>query len=72
MDLDSNEDKYHATQEPGDKRSHAHLRDGLPCHSLQVQTILPAVLKMRMKLVIWQVNSHNPLSGHCPLKPEGV
>jgi len=23
-------------------------------------------------LVMWQVNSHNPLSGHCPLNPEGV
>ena len=25
-----------------------------------------------MKLVLWQVNSHNPLSGYCPLNPEGV
>jgi len=54
------------------KRSHAHLHDGLPCHSLQVQIIPPAALKMRMMLVMWQVNSHNPLGGHCPLNPEGV
>ena len=23
-------------------------------------------------LAMWQVNKHNPLSGHCPLKPKGV
>jgi len=71
MDSDSDKDKYRATQERT-KRSHAHLHDGLPCHSLQVQIIPPADLKMRMMLVMWQVNSHNPLSGHCPLNPEGV
>jgi len=54
------------------KWSHAHLHDGLPWHSLQVQIIPPAALKMRLMLVMWQVNSHNPLSGHCPLNPEGV
>ena len=54
------------------KSSHAHLRDDLPFHSLQVQIILLAALKMRMMLVMWQVNSHNPLSGHCPLNPKGI
>jgi len=54
------------------KRSHAHLHGGLPFHSLQVQIIPQASLKMTMVLVMWQVNSHNPLSGHCPLNPEGV
>ena len=40
--------------------SHAHLRDGLQYQSLQAQIFLPAALKMRMMLVMWQVNSHNP------------
>jgi hypothetical protein len=53
------------------KRRHAHLRDDLPFRSLQVQVILPAALKMRM-MAMWQVNSHNPLSGHCPLNLEGM
>jgi len=54
------------------KRSHTPLRDGPPVRSHQVQIIPPAALKMRMVLVIGQVNSHNPLSGHSPLNPEGV
>jgi len=53
------------------KRSHAHFRDGLPFHSPQVQIIPSAALKLRMMLVMWQVNSHNPLSGHCSLNTEG-
>ena len=72
MDSDSNKDKYYASQESEDKEEHGHLHDGLPFHSLQVQIILPAALKMRMMLVMWQVNSHNPLSGHRPLNPKGV
>jgi len=52
--------------------NHAHLRSGLQYHSLQAQIFLPAALKMRMMLVMWQVNSHNPACGHCPLNPEGV
>jgi len=53
------------------KRNHNHFRDGLPFHSLQVQIIPSAALNLRMLLVMWQVNSHNPLSGHCILNPEG-
>jgi hypothetical protein len=53
------------------KKSHAHLRDGLPFRSLKVQIIPPAALRIRM-MVMWQVNSHNPLSGRCPLNPEGM
>jgi len=30
--------------------SHAHLRDGLPLHSIQAQNFPPATLKMRMML----------------------
>jgi len=52
--------------------SHAHLHDGLPYQSLQPQIFLPAALKMRMMLVMQQVNSHNPACGHCPINPEGV
>jgi hypothetical protein len=47
--------------------SHAHLPDSLPFHSCAVRTILPAVLKMRVLLSMWQVNSHTPLCGHCPV-----
>jgi len=54
------------------KRSHIHLCDGLPFHSLKTQIFSPAALKMRLMLVMWQVNSHNPLCGHCPLNPEGM
>jgi hypothetical protein len=32
---------------------------------------LVSALKMRIMLVMWQVNSHNPACGHCPLNPEG-
>jgi len=48
------------------------LRDGLQYQSLQAQIFLPAALKMRKTLVMWQVNSHNPACGYCPLNPEGV
>ena len=47
-------------------------RDSPTVRSHQVQIIPPAALKISMVLVIRQVNSHNPLSGHCPLNPEGV
>jgi len=53
------------------KRSQAHLHNSLPFHSLQVHIIPPAALKMRMVLVMWQVNSHNSRGGHGPLNPEG-
>ena len=55
------------------KWSHAHRRGNLPLHSLcPAQTLLRAPLKTRMLLRMWQVNSHNPCSGHCPLTPKCV
>jgi hypothetical protein len=54
------------------KRIHVPLRDGLPFHSFQAQIFPSAALKMRMMLVMWQVNSHNPVFGHCPLIAEGM
>jgi len=42
--------------------SHAHLR---PFRSLPVQITPPAALKMREMLIMWQVDSHNPLSDSC-------
>jgi len=72
MDSDSNEDKYYASQESEEEEEARPPCDGLPFHSLQVQIILPAALKIRMMLVMWQVNNHNPLNGHCPLNPKGV
>jgi hypothetical protein len=52
--------------------SHAHLCDSLQYQNLQAQIFLLAALKMRMMLVMWQVNSHNLACGHCPLNPEDV
>ena len=50
--------------------SHAHRRENLPFHSLcTAQTFPQARLRTRMLLRMWQVNSHNPRSGHCPLTP---
>jgi hypothetical protein len=54
----------------GTKRSHTHLHDSVPFHSLLVQIIPPAALKMRMLLAVF--NSHNPLCGHCPLNPKDM
>ena len=54
------------------KRSHTHLRDSLPFHNLQAQIFLLGALKMRRMLVMWQVNSHNPLSGYCPRNPKSM
>jgi len=71
MDSDSEEEKYYASEDTEDK-SHAHLRDGLQYQTLQAQIFLPAALKMRMMLVMWQVNSHNPACGHCPLNLKDV
>jgi hypothetical protein len=68
VDSDSDEDKHYASQSQRMKRSHAHLRDGVPFHGFLVQVIPPAALKMRMLLAMWQCNSHR----HCPLNPEGV
>jgi hypothetical protein len=51
--------------------SHAHLLDGIQYRSLQAQIFPLAALKMMM-LVMWQVNSHNPACGQCPLNPEGM
>ena len=72
MYSDSDEDKHYVSQESEDEEEPAHLRDGLPFHGLLVQIILPAALKMRLLLVMWQINSNNPLCGHCPLNPKGV
>jgi len=37
-----------------------------------VQIAPPAAPKMRKVLIMWQVDSHNPLSGHFPQNPEGM
>jgi hypothetical protein len=66
MDSDSDEEKYSASEDTEGTTSHAHLRDVLQYRSLQVEIFPPASLKLRMMLVMWQVNSHNPACGHCP------
>jgi len=50
--------------------SHANLRSSLQYEILQAQIFPPAALKMRMILVMWQVNSHNPACGHCQPQPQ--
>jgi len=72
MDSDSDEEKYYVSEDTEDEPRPPSLRDGLPYQSLQLQIFLPAALKMRMMLIMQQVNSHNPACGHCPLNPEGV
>jgi hypothetical protein len=49
------------------KWSHAYYHDGLAvCCPQPARILLPASLKMRMLLFrMWQVNTHNPRSGHC-------
>ena len=49
------------------KWSHAYYHDGLTvCCPQPARILLPASLKMRMLLFrMWQVNTHNPHSGHC-------
>ena len=51
MGSDSDKEKYYAPHCRWTNKSHAHLRNDLPFHSLQVQIILPAALKMMM---VWQ------------------
>ena len=63
MDSNSDEDKYYTSQDSEDKEE---PRPPSRQSSIsQVQIIPPAALKMRMMLVMWQVNSHNPVGpGH--------
>ena len=72
IDSDSDEEKYYTSADTEDEEKPHHLHEGLLVHSLQAQIFLSATLKMRMVLVMWQVNSHNPACGHSPLSPEGV
>ena len=72
MGSDSDEDKYYATHESGDEeeprppsRQSSISQPPSPDHSASSSEVV-------VGLVMWQVNSHNPLSGHCPLTPEGV
>jgi len=72
MDLDSNKDKYLATQESEDEEdprlpswSSSPSQPPSPDYSASSSENEDDVGNV-------QVNSDNPLSGHCPLNPEGV
>ena len=72
MGSGSDEDKYYASQESGDKEE--------PCPPSRRSSISQppspnysaSSSEDEDDLVMWQVNSHNPLSGHCPLNPKGM
>jgi hypothetical protein len=64
IDSDSNKEKYYVSEDTED--------DELRTPSRRSSLSEPAALKMRMMLVTWQVNSHIPACGHCPLNPKGM
>ena len=48
-------------------------RQGLPVHRIHPDRIFPpALLKTRMLVRMWQVNSHKPRSGHCHFISDGL
>jgi len=71
MDSDSDKEKYYTSED---------IDDNEPCPPSQWSSIsepprpdfFTSSSEMRMMLVMWQVNSHNPACGHCPLNLEGV
>jgi len=71
MDSDSDEEKYYVSEDMENDNPHPPLRRS-SISETPSQDFLPAALKMRMMLVMWQVNSHNPACGHCPLNPKGM
>jgi len=70
MDSDSDEEQYDASgtedeeMEPRPPSQKSHLS--------QAVSSSDSSARMTMLLRMWQVNSHNPCSGHCPLTPECV
>jgi len=71
MDSDSDEEKYYASEDKEDDEPHPpSRRSSLP--EPPSPDFLSAALKMRMMLIMWQVNSHNPACRPCPLNPEGM
>ena len=68
----SDDEKKHYASTDAEDNEKPQPPSRLPVHSLQAQIFPPAALKMRMMMVMWKVNSHIYLSGHCLLNPEGV
>jgi len=72
LGLDSDDDKYYTSQESGDEEE--------PCPPSRRSSISQppspdysaSSSEDEDGLAMWQVNSHNHFSGHCPLNPEGV
>jgi hypothetical protein len=71
MDSDSDEEIYYVSEDTEDNEPRPPLRRS-SVSDPPSPDFLPAVLKMRMILVMWQVNSHNPACGHCALNHKGV
>jgi len=72
MGSDSDEDKYYATQESGDEEEPHPPSRRSSISQPQSPDYSASSSEDEDALVMWQVNSHNPLSGHCPLNPEGM
>ena len=72
MDSDSGEEKYYASEDMEDDEE---LRPPSRQSSIS-QPPSPDFSASSSEdedgLAMWQVNSHNPLCGHCPLNPKGM
>jgi len=64
MDSD-NKENYYVSEDTEDDEPHPPLQRS-SISEPPSPDFLPSALKMRMMLVMWQVNSHNPACGHQP------
>jgi hypothetical protein len=71
MDSERDEEKNYASEDMEDDEPRPPSRLS-SISQIPNQIFPPAALKMRMIFVMWQVNSHSPACGHCPLNPKGV
>jgi len=69
---DSDEDKYYPSQESGDKEEPHPPSWRSSISQPSSPDYSASSSEDEDRLAMWQVNSHNPLSGHCPQNPEGV
>ena len=72
MDSDSDEDRYYASQESGDEEEPRPPSRRPSISQPPIPDYSASSSEDEDGLAMWQVNSHNPLSAHCPLNPEGV
>ena len=68
----SDKDKYYTSQESEDKEQPRPPSQQSSISQPPSPDYSASSSEDEDGLVMWQVNSHNPLSGHCTLNPEGV